>query len=418
MKIYDSEGNTSLISDGSKISAIYQDRTIDLWAYVVEEEGYADTLVGWETDKKNFLRVTNIWNLYAEVIDNKGILIWEYHISSEPQYYFAFEFSLNDGWIHSNIVEEPSGKYGSYKLGSAEYPEWEYLEKPPDNSKGYFISPEVYPKYIQIGGSVDGTNFLRFFDQIINPDPLSDLEALKYIASNSDLISAFGINTSAAIAHYQNHGKAEGRSLNNFDEWQYLASNGDLITTFGSDITSATQHYVSNGYAEGRNLDAFDEWQYLASHSDLITTFGSDTTAAIHHYVSNGYSEGRLSDNFDEWSYLASNTDLITAFGSDITAATQHYISNGYAEGRSKDSFDEWGYLASNNDLMNAFGSNTTEAIKHYISHGLSEGRVTNSFNVDSYLNNYVDINSAFGHDHDSAKRHFIEHGFAEGRVF
>ena len=53
---YDSEGNTLLISDGSKISAIYQDRTIDLWAYVEEEEGFADNMVAWETEKKNFLR--------------------------------------------------------------------------------------------------------------------------------------------------------------------------------------------------------------------------------------------------------------------------------------------------------------------------------------------------------------------------
>ena len=125
MKTHDSEGNTSLIFDDSKLSAIYQDRTIDIWVYVVGEEGYSDNIVGWETNNKNFFleEASNVFNLYAEVINDKGILIFEAHISSEPQYYFAWEFSINDGWAHSNILEEPSGKYGSYLFTSFKYPE-------------------------------------------------------------------------------------------------------------------------------------------------------------------------------------------------------------------------------------------------------------------------------------------------------
>ena len=51
----------------------------------------------------------------------------------------------------------------------------------------------------------------------------------------------------AAIQHYVSNGYKEGRSKDSFDEWQYLASNGDLINAFGSDTTAARQHYVSNG---------------------------------------------------------------------------------------------------------------------------------------------------------------------------
>ena len=199
MKTFDSEGNTSLIYDGSKLSAIYQDRTIDLWTYAVEVEGYADDLVGWETDKKNFVRVEDsLFKVYAEVINDRGILIWETHISSEPQYYIAWEFSLNNGWVHSNIYEEPSGEYGSYSF-RGDYPEDEYLVKAPDGSKSYFISPEVYPEYIQLGGSVDGTNFLRVFDQVINPVSLSELIDKKIVSPSVDINSYLSIGTEYLI---------------------------------------------------------------------------------------------------------------------------------------------------------------------------------------------------------------------------
>ena len=196
----ESEGNTSLILDGSGLSAIYQDKTIDLWAYVIEEEGYSDNIVGWETDKKNFFVAdpSSFYNFYAEVINDRGILIWELHISSEPQYYFAWEFSLNNGWLHSLIVEEPSGNYGSYKF-NGDYPEDEYLVKAPDGSKSVFISPDVYPTYKQIGGSVEGTNFLKVFDQVINPVSLTELIDKKIVSPSVDINSYLTIGTEYLI---------------------------------------------------------------------------------------------------------------------------------------------------------------------------------------------------------------------------
>ena len=75
---------------------------------------------------------------------------------------------------------------------------------------------------------------------------------------------------------------------------QYLASNGDLITAFGNDTSAATQHYVNNGYSESRSTDSFDATNYLTNNGDLIAAFGSDTAAATQHYVNHGYSEGRI----------------------------------------------------------------------------------------------------------------------------
>ena len=72
-----------------------------------------------------------------------------------------------------------------------------------------------------------------------------------------------------------------------------MASNTDLITAFGSDTSSAIQHYVNFGYSEGRSLDSFDSSSYLSLNSDLQTAYGSDLNAA-QHYVLYGFNEGRV----------------------------------------------------------------------------------------------------------------------------
>ena len=81
---------------------------------------------------------------------------------------------------------------------------------------------------------------------------LSDLEAYHYIASNNDLISAFGINIEAAKSHYTNYGKSEGRSLTAFSAIDYLAKYSDLSSAFGNDQILAAKHYVESGFNEGR----------------------------------------------------------------------------------------------------------------------------------------------------------------------
>ena len=242
------------------------------------------------------------------------------------------------------------------------------------------------------------------FDILDSSVALSEKLALNYIASNPDLIYAFGINTSSAISHYDNHGRLEGRSITSFSASGYLAKYSDLSAAFGNDETLALKHYIQYGYSEGRTVSS------SASNSGSNSSAGSGSG-------SNTSSPTALSD-FQAFNYIASNIDLISVFGVDIVAAKSHYINYGKSEGRPVDNFDEWGYLASNNDLMGVFQSNTTEAIKHFISFGKAEGRSTTIFNADSYLNNYVDLKSAFGNDHTLAAKHYVESGFSEGRLF
>ena len=335
-----------------------------------------------------------------------------------------------------------------------------------------------------VGNDESGTDsgHVRIYQiDLYTTTQLSGLQALTYIASNPDLITTFGTNTTAATDHYNNFGQEEGRSLDSFNVDLYLANYSDLSEAFGSDTTAATMHYIITGYAEGRTagLTETTALSYIASNPDLILAFGIDTIAAIAHYKSNGQAEGRSFNSFSATNYLANYPDLAEAFGSDIVAATKHYITSGYREGRTAqrsdnssiqslssakmidgltefetlnyiashndlitafgtntpaakdhyndfgelegrilDSFDEWGYIASNNDLLNTFGSNITAAIEHYISFGMSEGRVTNSFDATSYLNNYPDLRIFFRNDQELATKHYVEHGFNEGRVF
>ena len=65
-------------------------------------------------------------------------------------------------------------------------------------------------------------------------------------------LSVYGLLVSAT-QHYVSKGYAEGRSIDTFDAWSYLASNDDLISAFGPGAVSATEHYVTNGYLEGRS---------------------------------------------------------------------------------------------------------------------------------------------------------------------
>ena len=49
-----------------------------------------------------------------------------------------------------------------------------------------------------------------------------------------------------------------------FDTWGYLASNSDLINAFGPNKNAAINHYVNQGHYESRKTDtSFDKWKYL-----------------------------------------------------------------------------------------------------------------------------------------------------------
>ncbi|WP_306031291.1 calcium-binding protein [Stappia sp. MMSF_3263] len=257
----------------------------------------------------------------------------------------------------------------------------------------------------------------NFADTGIFPtSSIGNSNPFEYLASHTDLITALGPDTMAAINHFYTAGFTEGRSIDSFDEWSYAASNSDLISVFGGDVSLGAEHYVRFGFAEGRQVDTFDEWTYVASHSDLISAFGNSAAPGAQHYAQSGFSEGRALDNFDEWSYVASHTDLISAFGNSAAPGAQHYVQSGFSEGRALDNFDEWSYVASHADLITAFGNSAAPAAQHYVQSGFSEGRARDSFDEWSYLASNTDLIPAFGGSTAPAAEHYVRYGSGEGR--
>ena len=92
-----------------------------------------------------------------------------------------------------------------------------------------------------------------------------EFDPLVYVASNPDLIAAFGgaeDPAEAATIHYIEHGSAEGRPTDEFDPLEYVASNPDLIAAFGGaedPAEAGTIHYIRTGFAEGRTYEGPDE---------------------------------------------------------------------------------------------------------------------------------------------------------------
>ncbi|OYQ33577.1 hypothetical protein CHU95_14440 [Niveispirillum lacus] len=241
-----------------------------------------------------------------------------------------------------------------------------------------------------------------------------DFNGLLYIASNPDLITAFGADTVAARAHWLGFGQREGRSQDSFNPLTYLATNKDLIAAFGLDLGAATRHYISYGHKEGRLLAGFDGLAYIASDTSRIDTIGVSAVGGLLDYIQNGAAKG-ATITFDGLAYLASYADLRAAFGLDATAGLNHYLNYGVKEYREV-RFDAAAYLASNPDLIRAFGADLKAAYSHYFSFGAAEGRGWKSFNAFDYAGSNPDLARALGYDTAALTRHYLTNGFAEGR--
>ncbi|HYG30453.1 MAG TPA: calcium-binding protein [Allosphingosinicella sp.] len=126
------------------------------------------------------------------------------------------------------------------------------------------------------------------------PEPTFD--ALRYIASYSDLIAAFGTDENAGFVHWRDFGQAEGRDPMRFDPLIYGASNPDVASAYGADTRALTTHYINHGFAEGRETTGFSTEEYLALNPDLAALFADDPGGAVYHYLLFGVKEGRLVD--------------------------------------------------------------------------------------------------------------------------
>jgi hypothetical protein len=80
---------------------------------------------------------------------------------------------------------------------------------------------------------------------------ISTADALRYIASHSDLILSLGADPVAGQIHYAN--QRAGRTIT-FDPIAYLNKYSDIRSLYGYDTYNATIHYITTGYSQGRTL--------------------------------------------------------------------------------------------------------------------------------------------------------------------
>ncbi|NJM33642.1 MAG: hypothetical protein HC850_01865 [Rhodomicrobium sp.] len=85
--------------------------------------------------------------------------------------------------------------------------------------------------------------------------PETQLQALQYIASNPDLIAAFGADAGRGYQHLITNGAQENRQIS-FDPVAYMEANPDVKQAVGGDLAAATTHYITNGHNENRVVAA------------------------------------------------------------------------------------------------------------------------------------------------------------------
>ena len=187
-----------------------------------------------------------------------------YHFSEHGQRLIrqVIEYYLTKGWDWANVYKDPATAQQKFVAE--------------------LRAGNVFP--VQCTSLADPTGSV--------PD---NFDALEYIASYPDLISAFGANPDAGLAHYLQYGRYEGRAIT-FDGLQYIASYDDLIRAFGPNRDAGAAHFITSGAAEGRVQDDFNDTQYLINYPDLQAAFGSEIEAATIHYIKYGYFENRTDD--------------------------------------------------------------------------------------------------------------------------
>jgi len=174
-------------------------------------------------------------------------------------------------------------------------------------------NPNSYIQSIP-GANIKVTGTLPITIFYITPE-----EALRYIASYTDLIVAFGTDYKKGQDHYARSGALEGRSIT-FDPIAYLNKYSDLKTQYGYDTYNATIQYITTGYYEGRTIENASNFNpltgglydiaaqsilssgtFIWQNGPTIKTSGKDLT---YNYNSTTYNSGTIIDFIGNVHYL------------------------------------------------------------------------------------------------------------------
>lgn len=158
-----------------------------------------------------------------------------------------------------------------------------------------------------------------------------------YLDTNPDVAEAVRQGLIDAEEHFNQHGKAEGRSpgpLFNLD--QYLLNNPDVAAAVARGETTAYDHFMQFGAGEGRSpVNMFDEAFYLSQNPDVAAAVAAGLTSAIEHFLAYGQGEPRaFNPAIDLGAYLAANPDVAAAAAQGLISPLEHLMMHGVSEGR------------------------------------------------------------------------------------
>ena len=156
------------------------------------------------------------------------------------------------------------------------------------------IDPNTYLNPVQ-GDIVASANSLPIDLFYISPS-----DALRYIASYSDLIEEFGIDFTKGQIHY-----AQFARRITFDPISYLNKYSDVRDLYGYDTYGATIHYITIGYPEGREPSGGSSFNSLSGglYDERYSGFGLSDDSFI-------WSNGATLSNADrKLTYKFNNTE-------------------------------------------------------------------------------------------------------------
>jgi hypothetical protein len=196
-----------------------------------------------------------------------------------------FQFFIGGETFNGVITKQTKYTYYNWEQVGAKYV---YTEQPDD--LGYAI--EISRNLLYTANLVNGV-----YEYI--PTALNLF--LRNLSGNEEIISTpttINPNTYLNSIPGEPAGTSGVLPINLFyispaDALRYIASYSDLIATFGADFTKGQIHYANE---RGDRTITFDPITYLNKYSDLRSAYGYDTYAATIHYITTGYNEGRTLD--------------------------------------------------------------------------------------------------------------------------
>lgn len=163
-----------------------------------------------------------------------------------------------------------------------------------------------------------------------------------------------------------------------FNRQWYLDANPDVAEAVRLGLIDAEEHFNQHGKAEGRSPGPlFNLEQYLLNNPDVADAVARGETTAYDHFMLFGASEGRSPVNmFDEAFYLTQNPDVAAAVEAGLISAVEHFLAYGQGEPRAfNPAIDLGAYLTANPDVAAAAAQGLVSPLAHLLMHGASEGR-------------------------------------------